>query len=167
MTDPAVGGQTWRSVFAWKTADPGDYRVVAYVASWHDGCGGVKPNGALYWEVRGDSEANGGLPYQLFWKVDNCSIAVPVDEWFKFEVFWHRSSGSDGRVWVAVNGNVVADRFGPNIGVNNSPINRIMMPLYTDHAVPWYQWVDDLQIWAGFPTAAPGDPWYDPPYAPR
>jgi hypothetical protein len=43
-----------------------------------------------------------------------------------------------------------------------------MMPnLYTQHAVPWYQWVDDVQIWGGFPTAAPGDPWYDPPYAPH
>jgi hypothetical protein len=140
MTDPALGGQTWRSVFAWKTGDAGDYRVI------------------LYWEVRADNEANGGLPFEMFWKVDNCSIAVPVGEWFKFEIFWHRSSGSDGRVWVAVNGNIVAAHFGPNIGVNNSPINRIMMPLYTEHPVPWYQWVDDLQIWGGFPTAAPGGP---------
>jgi hypothetical protein len=158
--------QTWRAFFEWKTS--GDYRVIAYAASWGDGCGGVKPNGALFWQVKGDNYANGGLPYQEFWRVDNCSIAVPVGEWFKFEVFWHRSSGSDGRVWMAVNGNVVADRFGPNIGVNNAPINRIMMPnLYTQHPVPWYQWVDDVQIWGGFPTAGPGDPWYDPPYAPH
>ena len=27
--------------------------------------------------------------------------------------------------------------------------------------------IDDVQIWQGFPTAASGDPWYDPPYAPH
>ena len=40
---------------------------------------------------------------------------------------------SDGRVWVAVNGQVIVDHYGANYGVNNAPINRIMMPnLYSD-----------------------------------
>ncbi|MGH8707229.1 MAG: exosortase-associated protein EpsI, B-type [Burkholderiales bacterium] len=150
--------QNWRSIFAWKTA--GDYRVTAYVASWEDGCEGIKRKGALFWDVRGDNDANGGFPPDgekiEFWKVQNCSIAVPVDTWFKFEVFWHRSSGADGRVWMAVNGQVIADRRGPNMGVNNARINRIFIPTYTGADPHIHQWVDDLEIWDGFPPDAGG-----------
>ena len=93
--------QNWRMVFAWKTN--GDYRVKAEIVNWEDGYRGVKPNGQR------DNVANGGLPYQVFWKVENCSHPVPVDEWFKFEIFWHHSHLSEGRVWMAVNGQSVAD----------------------------------------------------------
>ena len=162
MTAPGVGGQTWRALFEWKTA--GDYRMVAYLASWKDGCGGIKPNGALYWLIRGDNEANGGLPFQEFWRVENCSKAVPVDQWFKVEAFWHRSTGADGRVWMAINGQVIVDRYGPNKGIWNAPINRIFLSLtYSDHAVSQYQWMDDLEIWDGFPPANGNNP----PYAPH
>jgi hypothetical protein len=154
--------QTWKAFFEWKTA--GDYRMVAYIASWGDGCGGNKPNGPLYWQVQGDTNANGGLPFQVFWREDNCSKAVPVDQWFKVEGFWHRSSGADGRVWIAINGQVIADRYGPNTGVNNAPINRIFISLaYSDGALPQYQWIDDLEIWDGFPPATGNNP----PYAPH
>jgi len=56
----------------------------------------------------------------------------------------------------------------PNRGVNNAPINRIMVDqLYSGTAYPIYQWHDDLQIWSAFPSASSGDAWYDPPYAPH
>ena len=154
--------QTWRSLFEWKTA--GDYRVGIYVASWGDGCGGIKPLGPLFWQIQADNNANGGLPFQSFWRVDNCAVAVPVDQWFKFEVFWHRSAGTDGRVWVAVNGQVLADHRGPNMGVNNAAINRIFTSLvYSDSPYPIYQWTDDLEIWDGFPPVTGNNP----PYAPH
>ena len=154
--------QTWRSLFEWKTA--GDYRVGIYVASWGDGCGGIKPLGPLFWQIQADNNANGGLPFQSFWRVDNCAVAVPVDQWFKFEVFWHRSAGTDGRVWVAVNGQVLADHRGPNMGVNNAAINRIFNSLvYSDSSYPIYQWTDDLEIWDGFPPVTGNNP----PYAPH
>ena len=154
--------QTWSSIFEWKTG--GDYRTILYVASWEDGCRGVKPNGPLFWQLRGDNEANGGLPYQEFWKVDNCSHAVPVGQWFKLEVFWHRSHQSDGRTWVAVNGTVIFDHYGANYGVNNATVNRIMLPnLYSDPSSwPIYHWVDDVEIWNGFPPVG-----NNPPYAPH
>ncbi len=153
--------QNWRAVFEWKTA--GDYRLAAYVVSWENGCGGNKPNGPLFWRLAGDNNANGGLPLQKFWSVDNCSHPVPAGEWFKFEVFWHRSSGADGRVWMAVNGQVIADHYGPNMGINNKTINRIMMPnLYSDAPYPIYQWVDNVEVWDRFPPV--GD---NPPYAPH
>lgn len=136
----------WRLVFEFKTA--GDYRVIASVVTWGIGA-------PLSWHVIGDNEANGGLRYKKFWESYNTKVAVPIGEWFKFEVFWHRSSGNDGRVWMAVNGQVIVDHHGPNKGVYGAPINRIMMPnLYSGSAYPIYQWVDDLQIWDGFPPDA-------------
>jgi hypothetical protein len=153
--------QNWRSLFEWKTN--GDYRISVYAASWDNGCNGLKRMGPVYWQIRGDNEANGGLPYQEFWRVENCAIAVPVDQWFKLEVFWHRSSGADGRAWVAVNGQVIADHRGSLMGVRNAPINRIMPGLlYSQTPLPIYQWIDDLEIWDGFPVVG-----NNPPYAPH
>jgi hypothetical protein len=154
--------QNWRSFFTWKTN--GDYRVNVQVVSWELGCGGVKPNGPMLWQVMGDNEANGGLPYQEFWRAQDCSIPVPAGQWFKFEIFWHRSSGADGRVWAAINGHVICDHFGPNRGVNNAPINRVELAnLYSQTPYPIYQWIDDIEIWDGFPPASGNNP----PYAPH
>lgn len=163
-----LGGWHWRALSGWKTA--GDYRVVALVRRdpWIS-------NGSLYWELIGDNEANGGLAYKEFWKVRNTTIPVPIGQWLKLEVFWHRSSGSDGRVWMAVNSQVIFDRFGRNMASSNPadpeygfpdsprPINRIFpSSVYSSTSYPIYQWVDDLQIWSGFPTECT-----DPPCAPH
>jgi hypothetical protein len=148
----------WHVVFEWKTT--GDYRVIAQVVNY----GGVAP----YWEIRADNNAGGIPTYEEFWRVNNQAVRVPMGEWFKFEVFWHRSQGSDGRVWMAVNGQKIVDKFGPNIGVNNNPINRIfLMQLYSAASYPLSQWTDDVQIWSAFPSAKPGDPWYDGVYGPH
>ena len=89
--------QNWRAVFEWKTG--GDYRCILYVASWEDGCGGTNGPGAMFWRLQGDNNANGGVPYQEFWRIDNCALPrPPADQWLKLEVFWHRSHASDGRI---------------------------------------------------------------------
>ena len=140
-----TGGWHWRVVFEWKTA--GDYRVIASIKR-----DPYFADGKLYWNIIGDNEANGGLPYQRFWEVNNTQVPVPAGQWLKFEVFWRRSSGNDGRVWMAVDGQPIVDCYGSNKGVINAPINRIMMPnLYSSTAYPIYQWIDDVQIWDGFP----------------
>ncbi|MGB5082811.1 MAG: FG-GAP-like repeat-containing protein [Burkholderiales bacterium] len=152
-----VNGGTWRAFFAFKTGtqkpvtgplndpmDNGDYRIEVYVMTY----GG----GAPYWQVLADNNAGGGAPLVNNWSVQNRTVPVPVGEWFKFEFFLHRSNGADGRVRVAVNGNVIADQTGPNMGAWNLPINRISMPtVYTGSRMPVYQWIDDLEIWNGFP----------------
>jgi len=110
--------------------------------------------GTPYWQVLADNNAGGGAPLVNNWSVQNRAVPVPVGEWFKFEFFLHRSNGADGRVRVAVNGNVIADQMGPNMGAWNLPINRISMPtVYTGSRMPVYQWIDDLEIWSGFPPA--------------
>jgi len=96
-------GGTWRSFFAFKTGgqkafagplnDPvnnGDYRLEVYVLTF----GGGTP----YWQVLADNNAGGGAPLFNSWVVQNRAVPVPVGQWFKFEIFWHRSSGADGRV---------------------------------------------------------------------
>jgi hypothetical protein len=145
---------TWRDLFEWKTTDT-DYRVELAMVNY----GGGTP----YWQIRGD----GWIPsYSEYWRVVNKAVPIPVGKWFKLEVFWHRSSGSDGRVWMAVDGQVIADRRGANMGPNNSRIDRVMVnTVYGGGAMPQYQWVDDLQIWSTFPSATPGQAWYNPPYA--
>jgi hypothetical protein len=147
----------WHVVFEWKST--GDYRVIAQIVNY---------GGTPYWEIRADNVASGDLAYQEFWRVRQKTVPVPLGEWFKFEVFWHRSKGSDGRVWVAVNGQTLVDKFGSNIGVKGNPINRIFLTqLYSAASYPLEQWTDDVQIWSGFPIAEPGDPWYDGVYAPH
>lgn len=148
-------GGTWRAIFAFKTggqtaagepADNGDYRVEAYVETY----GGKAP----YWTVIADNNAGGKAPLVNNWSVVNRSVPVPIDKWFKLEVLWRRSNGDDGRVWMAVDGQTIADRRGPNMGAHNMPINRIIAPLlYAGSSMPIYQWVDDLEIWNGLPPS--------------
>lgn len=155
------GGGTWRAIFALKTggrtswntpADNGDYRIEAYVMTY----GSKTP----YWTILADNNAGGGAPDINRWHIENRNVPVPVGEWFKFEIFWHRSASADGRVWMAINGQTIADRRGPNVGAWNMPINRIMAPiLYSGSAMPIYQWVDDVEIWDGFPSGGANPPY--------
>jgi hypothetical protein len=150
-------GWNGRALFEWKTA--GDYRVIAMIRR-----DPYLNGGNLHWAFEGDNVANGGLPNQIFWEAKNMQVPVPVGQWFKFEVFWHRSSGNDGRVWMAVNGQVLVDHYGPSMGIWNAAINRIMVStLYSSTSYPIYQWVDDLEIWDGFPPVTGNNP----PYAPH
>ena len=57
----------------------------------------------------GNNNAKGGLTYQEFWRVEDCSKAVPVDQWFKVDGFWHRNSRADGHVWIPTNGQVIGN----------------------------------------------------------
>jgi hypothetical protein len=147
----------WHVVFEWKSS--GDYRVNAQIVTY---------GGTPQWMVVADNVANGGLARQEFWRVVTQSVPVPVGQWFKFEVFTHRSKGSDGRIWMAVNGQKLVDQFGPNYGVNSNPIDRIFLTqLYSAGSYPLEHWTDDVQIWSSFPSAKPGDPWYDGVYGPH
>jgi len=141
----------WRVLFEWKTGvnggDNGDYRVIASLVTW-----GL--DGPLSWYISGDNVSSSSFgSRQAYWEKYTVTDAQTVSNWMKFEVFWHRSTGADGRVWMAVNGQTILDHLGPN--KINAPINRIYMPnLYSSTAFPIYQWIDDLQIWDSFPPDA-------------
>jgi hypothetical protein len=155
-----TGGGTWRAFFAFKTGtkkpngypgeslDNGDYRLEIYAMTY----GGGKP----YWQVLADNNAGANAPLKNDFVVQNRVLPVPVGAWFKFEIFWHRSAGADGRIWVRIDGTVICDKTGPNMGALNLPINRILAPLlYSGSRMPIYQWIDDLEIWDGFPPGVP------------
>ena len=147
-----VNSWAGRVVTDWKTgnsSNAGDYRVILSVY-------GDRAANRLYWNAKGDNVANGGLPEQIFWEQNNYAVPVPVGQWFRVEVFVHRSSGADGRVWMAVNGQTIVDRYGSNLGVNNLPWNRIFAFLNysSGQSLSAYQWVDDLELWDGFPSSA-------------
>jgi hypothetical protein len=144
-----------RVVTDWKTGtgtgDNGDYRIILSVY-------GDRDAKRLYWTLKGDNVAHCCVPRQNFWELTNVAVPVPVGRWFRVEVFVHRSDGNDGRVWAAVDGREIFDRYGPNVGVNDLPWNRIMpfLNYSTGQRLPAEHWVDDLELWTGFPpTASP------------
>lgn len=153
---PAPGvrdGGTWRGIFAFKTGgmfadgrpkNDGDYRVEAYVTTY----GGGEP----YWALLGDNNAGGDHPLVNDWTIVNREVPVPVGKWFHLEMYWKRSNGADGRVRMSVDGEIIAEHRGANLGARQQPINRIIAPLlYAGGTMPIYQWVDDLEIWSGVP----------------
>jgi hypothetical protein len=134
-----LGSTSWWVLFEWKTN--AQHRLITYI--YTDRLN--KP----YWYLKTDDLS--GRVIRSFWEIANHTAPVPVGEWFKFEFFWHRSSQGDGRAWQAINGQVVFDYLGPLLG-GNDPIDRIMLTqVYAGGALPLYQWVDDIEIWDGFP----------------
>ena len=147
--DTTVSSANWRSQFTLKTGGynntgEGDYRMSVTVLKGLDG--------KLYWMTKGDN-AGGVFPTRVdYWQVENRAVSVPVDKWFKFEVYWHRSSGTDGRFWAAVDGEVIADYRGPNMGDYNLPITRIFVSNpYSGGHVSVDNHITGLEIWNGFP----------------
>jgi hypothetical protein len=176
--NPAYGGiygngGTWRSFFEIKTGTPastsggypvdnGDYRFSALIVTGcppalvgQSFCPNANSNPAPYWLFTGDNVAGGGYPATNSWFVATSSTVVPIPDdgsWNQVQVFVHRSSGSDGRFWMAINGQTVVDRYGANTGYAGLPMNRIMpFVLYTGGRLPAYQWVDDVEVWLGMP----------------
>jgi hypothetical protein len=139
----------WRALFEWKTGGQGtsyggDYRIKVEVH--------MDSSGHLFWSSAGDNNANGPYPFQTFWQSVNHTVPVVAGQWFHLETFTHRATGSDGEFWAKVDGQTIVDHVGPNIGVNNDPINRIMLSqVYTGGRLPAYQWLDDVEIWSGAP----------------
>jgi hypothetical protein len=153
----------WRVLFEWKTQD--DVRRLKLEI--------IQSNfGKPYWRAMLDDRSSGDSvrkwvePPEAPTSPTSPAFSIPVlvGEWFKVEVYWKRSAGGNLRAWMAINGQKFVDRTGPDMGTANW-INRIFVTqLYTSTSYPVFQWVDGLQIWSTFPTASPGDPWYDPPY---
>ncbi|WP_292992824.1 hypothetical protein [Nitrosomonas sp.] len=148
--DSGVSSGNWRTQFAFKTGgyagneDQGDYRINITILKGIDG--------NLYWLTKGDNLANGPFPGVTYWREENHTVPVPLDKWFKFEVYWHRSSGSDGRFWAAIDGEILVDYHGSNMGKYNLPITRIML---NDAYSGGYPTVESrstgLEIWNNFP----------------
>src|SRR6185295_9407704 len=61
LVEKLHAGDPWRNIFEWKS--DGDYRIGIGVVAW---------NGSpAVWQVKADNNANGGLPLQEFWRVED------------------------------------------------------------------------------------------------
>jgi len=143
-------GNFWRTLFELKTYT--DYRIATFIVG--------NSNGVPSWRVIVDNNPNGTLPpcpAGACWTANNNSIAVPADQWFLVEYYLHRSTGSDGRFFWAVNGQTLVDHYGPTYGANQENANFLaLLNLYGDgnNMSPAYQWVDDVEVWGLPPCAA-------------
>lgn len=148
--DPTVSSGNWRYLFSFKTGgyggndSSGDYRIAIVILKDTDG--------KLYWQTKGDSDANGPVPLTTYWRNFNHVVPVPVGEWFKFEVYSHRPADGDGRFWAAINGEEIVDYQGPNMGIYNLPITRLIAhSVYSGGYGPVESHITGLEIWDGFP----------------
>ena len=140
-----MGASRWRSVFFIKSVDV-DYRIEAYIYT--------TAASVPYWFVHGD-KFDGG--YEEFWRrssldADTSNVEVPIDEWFTMEYFWHRTDDENGRFYWAVNGDTVCEYKGSLYGPSDNNITLISAFGVYGHEVPMSQWIDDVQIWDGFPN---------------
>ena len=133
-----IGKEGWVVFSEFKTVS--DYRLALYVyKDKHDN---------LYWYAHGDNVVLDDVPYIEYWERENREIAVPVGEWIDVEIFWKRSKGKDGRVWLSINGKTAIDYHGKT--KLKDPI-RIIMPYTNYSSRPIDQWIDNVEIWDNFP----------------
>ena len=130
----------WRTFFEYKTKDYAKnkgFRLISFVYTDADG--------VPYWHWQGDKDSETPV-----WEIDNKTIAVPLNEWFLTEFYWHWSEGDDGRALWKINGEVVGDHYGPTTR-KSKPIDFIMITQIYGNTNPKHQWVDDIEIWDGIP----------------
>jgi hypothetical protein len=145
-----VNSTGWgRILFQWKTSS--DYRISLYMRN--DGRNGF-PVGTPYWRLVGDNEPADGSIAIDFEELNRTAV-VPVGRWMKFEYFHHRATGTAGRTWVAIDNKVIFDHRGNNMGDLGQRINRVMlMQLYHGGGDNAYQFIDNVEVWNGFPSNA-------------
>jgi hypothetical protein len=133
-----LGRDGWLTFCEYKTKS--DYRLAFYIYS--------DKQSNLYWYAHGDNVVLENIPYEEYWYRENKKLSVPTGRWFDVEIFWKRSRGDDGRVWLAIDGKTVIDYQG--VTKLKEPIHQMM--LFTNYAsVPFKQWVDNIEIWSDFP----------------
>ncbi len=126
----------WRAIWEYKTAnwDAGNgFRMIAYIER--------DEFGVERWRFQGDSNPN---PY--YWSVSNYLVPVPREEWFKVEIFFKWSTGDDGYASMKINGEIIAENYGPTT-YNDDNLGGIFIHQIYGSSTPMFQWVDDIEIW--------------------
>jgi hypothetical protein len=87
----------------------------------------------------------------------NTGVAVPLNQWFLYEIYNKRSVGNDGTTKMAVNGQIIHEQIGPNYGLNLEEIaNAYLMNMYGQASEEW--WLDDIEIRDSLPTGCSAFP---------
>lgn len=143
-TSLSAHGQ-WRAIweyktYAWASEGPGiGFRAIAFIAN---------RNGTLYWRFQGDDDPS--VP-SWGYEVLESIVPVPRDNWFQVEYYGKMSKNGDGRLWMKVNGQLIGDHSGANIGPGSDSMHYMMLHQLYGTSYPMYQWIDDIEIWDGVP----------------
>jgi hypothetical protein len=115
----------------------------------------------FYWQIIGQHPQ----PCRVTeWSFDNRSVEVPFGKWFLVEAYMKQHK-TDGRVFFAVNGEVVLDTNNTNPegfdGRTQHKDNPMPLRFWSIfkiyHNKEWYkkgptnQWYDDVELWSSFP----------------
>jgi hypothetical protein len=151
------GKKTWRLMMEWKEPPTGrgsgssDYRYYIWIRTDGENA---------YWQLKGEKVRP---ERKVEWHVEE-GVKVPVGRWAFVEVFWkhHRT---DGRLWLKVDGKMVADHKGRTAHPtwNNSLNFWSIFKVYCGNnffanGISAYQWIDDVEIWDGVPGNASTNP---------
>ena len=152
----ALSPQKFRMVMEWWESGP----VVDYMYDFRWNINVYRDhNGVLYWKTYGQLGGEGNHEERKVWEC-NSYVPVPVGQWFLFETSW-RNHPTDGFVWAAVDGKLVADYRGFTqvdsglyvwwpFKVYSGDISGYVGP-------PFYQWVDDVVILREPPAVPEGE----------
>jgi len=130
----------WRTFFEWKSKDyakGSGFRLISFIYTDDDGI--------PYWLWQGDKNSESPI-----WEIENKTVSVPLNKWFKTEFYWHWSEGDDGRALWRINDQVIGDHYGPTTR-RSKPIDFIMLTQIYGNSNPKHQWIDDIEIWDGLP----------------
>jgi hypothetical protein len=144
----------WHSLWQMKTSS--DLRLIFNIESGN-AVTNCAATGVPRWTIAADDSAN-STKTQTFWKECNGSVPVPLNKWFKVEMFLHRSQTGQGRFWAAIDNQQIFDKRDAN-GLyapgSSQPIDRLLLPqLYGGDTYPKYELVDDMEVWDNFPADA-------------
>lgn len=126
---------TWRQMMEWRSGI-GDYRWSVYVYK--------NSAGVPHWHVEAQRGVLGDSPRD--WSVSNTTVPVPIGRWFLFEAFWNGSAGEDGKVQIAIDGQVIANRTGRTRLDTSRDSQFNLFKVYGGTGLR-YQWIDDVDIW--------------------
>jgi hypothetical protein len=134
----AIGGQYWRSFWAYKTYTRNRLQIQIH---------NHQPPG-VHWYVQSDNcgarSTNCGAT--KYW-TETSSVKVPRDQWFLVEIFYHRAPDSTGRFFFSVNGQVIFDHLGPTMPEPWEEVNNMVhASIYTANKIPGYTLVDDIEV---------------------
>lgn len=122
-------------------------------------------SGQLYWDIRAERPQPCRV---LEWTYANKTVRVPLGQWFLVEAYMKKSV-TNGRVYFAVNGQVVLDTDETKpvgfTGRTEHPDNPLPLlfwsPMKNYHNMEWNekgpisQWYDDFELWSSFPPGHP------------
>jgi hypothetical protein len=138
------GPDKWRAIWEYKTKnynenDQNGFRMIAFMATDNDG--------DLHWLFQGDRN-----PSEPIWQVRNKTVPVIRNEWFKVSYYLEWSTSSNGYAAMYINDELIAEHKGPTT-TNSDAMDFIILTQVYGNTHPMHQWIDDIEIWNGIPSA--------------